>query len=217
MRINSIKKTLGYTLVEMLVVMSIIAILLSVGASSIKNLATSKGVDVGVPIMKSVFKEARQKAITSGEATRVLIYLSGGDGTNKEKLEKFCRYVAVAVDDGTGTFEVTSKPVSLPEQCYFDADLSQGDATVTITLPGDSSTSTCAFWEYNALGIPSVELATSSTTPTTSKVILNNGRVRLNSGSFELVTSSAGEREYQGFALTKHGELPDIKELDNLD
>jgi len=85
----------GFTLVEVLVVMAIIATLLAVGVESIKKLSTSKGVSTAVPLVEGVFDQARQIAKTTGVPTRVVVY-ADTTGTIKEHRNRHLRMVGVA-------------------------------------------------------------------------------------------------------------------------
>jgi len=45
----------GFTLVEMLVVITIITVMLTVGALGLKNLSKASGVSAGLPVAEAVF------------------------------------------------------------------------------------------------------------------------------------------------------------------
>ena len=64
----------AFTLVEMLVVITIITVLLTIGAVGLKDLTKASGVSAGLPVAEAVFAEARALAIGEGTKARVLIH-----------------------------------------------------------------------------------------------------------------------------------------------
>ena len=107
----------GFTLIEMLVVISIITILLSAGAVGIKNLAETGGVSAAVPTTEAVFSYARELAIGKGSKARVLI------NADEDDHEKYLRYMIVAYQDedenGNVKWIATARGSTLPKSVYF--------------------------------------------------------------------------------------------------
>lgn len=205
----------GFTLIEMLVVVGMIAVLLGVGVNSIKGLSESKGVSVGVPNLKAVFSLARQIAINDGVETDVVIVTQSSaadrDGpVQSERLERAFRYVAIAQGDVE-----RSKPILLPNNCYLDIAKSNSNGMRQMFLPHDIGRSIVQYWRFNSLGFPTAVTATDGGADV-MKVVLSAGEIRFNGGEFELNTSTDGQTDSQGFILTKFGEFLDIKDRSNL-
>ena len=64
----------GYSLLELLIVISIMATLMTVGSFGIKNFSKASGVSAAIPIAQGVFSQARSLAIEKGTNTRVLMH-----------------------------------------------------------------------------------------------------------------------------------------------
>ncbi len=146
----------GFTLVEMLVVISIITVMLTVGSLGLRNLSKARGVSAGLPIAEAVFAEARSVALGKGTKTRVLI------SAEQDNHDRYLRYMAIAYmelnNDGqeTGNWIIASRGSKLPEGVYFTKKLSENNALpvddMTIKLPG-SSPSPCYYYEFNSEGL----------------------------------------------------------------
>jgi len=115
----------GFTLVEMLVVITIITIMLTVGALGLKNLSKASGVSAGLPVAEAVFAEARAVAIGKGGSTRVLI------NADKDDHERYLRYMLVVYDadpdPDTEKWVANSRGSLLPEGVYFSQEFSRKD------------------------------------------------------------------------------------------
>jgi len=152
----------GFTLVEILVVMAIIATLLGLGVGAIKNMASSKGVSSAVPLADSIFAQARQVAKSSGVPTRVVIYADYG-GSDEDKRSRYLRTVGVATGRVAGEpaskgqtieeWRLVSRPIILPSNTFFNAKLSNKSATDgTAIFPGDIAPKNCYVYEFNSEG-----------------------------------------------------------------
>jgi len=142
-------KAKGYTLVEMLVVVFIIALLLGVGVTGLKSIISRKGVSAGLVVMKAKVEQTRTKAKGSGVPVRLVIHCDGEAArANAMDRERLFRYVAVAEyvdasgnvitsdrDSTDGTWTVREKGELLPAKCFFDAASSNSwkDGTGTYT------------------------------------------------------------------------------------
>jgi hypothetical protein len=109
----------------MLVVITIITVMLTVGALGLKNLSKASGVSAGLPVAEAVFAEARAVAIGKGGSTRLLINADVNDH------ERYLRYMLVVYyyDDGSGTgsgkWIANSRGSFLPEGVYFSQEFSR--------------------------------------------------------------------------------------------
>jgi len=104
MKFKNRKLSAGYTLVEILVVAAIIAIVLGISATTMRNLTQSKGVQAGVPLVKGVFEEARQLSTGTGAPVRVVVYVDGENALSStaddlsvnEKMDKVFKFIGIA-------------------------------------------------------------------------------------------------------------------------
>ncbi len=64
----------AFSLLELLVVISIIAVLMTIGSYGIKNFSKASGVSAAIPIAQGVFSQARSLAIEKGTNTRVMMH-----------------------------------------------------------------------------------------------------------------------------------------------
>ena len=136
----------AFTLVEMLVVITIITILLTVGALGLKNLSQASGISAGVPVAEAVFAEARSIAIGKSTTARVLIF------ANQDDEERYLRYMLVAYfDDATGRWIAESRGSSLPKGVYFSQLFSKVDHAAG---SGDMTSRSEAIDIYGALNQP---------------------------------------------------------------
>ena len=63
----------AFTLVELLVVITIITVLLTIGAVGLKNMSKAGGISAAVPVAEAIFAEAKAQAIGSGNKSRFLV------------------------------------------------------------------------------------------------------------------------------------------------
>ena len=87
------RRAAAFTLVEMLVVITIITILLTVGALGLKNLSKGSGVSAGLPVAEAVFAEARAIAIGRGTKARVLVHAENNRNDEVHR-ERYLKYMA---------------------------------------------------------------------------------------------------------------------------
>ena len=111
----------GFSLLELLVVISLIAVLMTIGSFGIKNFSKASGVSSGIPIAQGVFAEARALAIERGTNTRVMMHAD--NRTDSLNRERNLRYMVVQYEDGTNWI-TASKGVKLPESVFYSVDLS---------------------------------------------------------------------------------------------
>ena len=208
----------GFTLVEVLVVMTIIATLLAVGVESIKKLSTSKGVSTAVPLVESVFDQARQVAKTTGVPTRVVIY---GDTTAATTIEqhrnRHLRMIGVATardsnrdpiasGNNAAEWRLVSSPVVIPRGAYFNENLSVHSGTQVAIFPGDETPRQCYVYEFNSEGalITATSDATGSIV-TDGQLVIQAGQ--LAPGAVAPVVDSSARRDAGGFRVFRNGRL----------
>lgn len=214
------RRAAAFTLVEMLVVITIITILLTVGALGLKNLSKGSGVSAGLPVAEAVFAEARAIAIGRGTKARVLVHAENNRNDEVHR-ERYLKYMAVAYeeldDDGnpTGNWKIASRGSSLPDSVYFVRSLSEEKNAptlnkMTITLPGNSSTS-CYFYEFNSEGM--------ITNPTISGNSVPRFVIRVGSlppGQDEPVAASEAQNNMGGFVIWRSGRTSVFRHPDQI-
>ena len=111
----------AFTLVEMLVVITIITVLLTIGALGLRNLSKSSGVSAGVPLAEASFAEARGVSSGSGGTSRVLINADPDDE------ERYLRYIMVVYLSEGGKWVAAGRGTYLPKGVYFSQVYSKLD------------------------------------------------------------------------------------------
>lgn len=162
---NQPRGTGGFTMVEILTVVAVMAVLMSVAAIGIQKLDRGQATTTALAISQAVFAEARSVAV--GRGTRARVYIHGEmNDQDEEDQQRYLRYLIVAVlEDGKeNDFEVVSRGTTLPNGVYFDPDASK-DASSSVTgigtwgrgevdLPGSgSNVRNCYYYEFNGEGI----------------------------------------------------------------
>ena len=209
---HSRRPILGFTLVEMLVVIAIMSILMTAGAIGLGGMG-GKGVTSGVASAESIFDEARATAIGKSTTTRVLIAL---DLTNApaENLRKVV-IVTAELDPATGlqktplNWVLSSRGVTLPDQTFFSKTYSMlnHSSKTGFGLPSEMTLGTSyksafvgkyLFYEFNSEGI--------CTTPGAS-FVLGAGSRGLSALALKEQprTTSAGKRDFGGFVIWRNG------------
>ena len=205
----------AFTLVEMLVVITIITVLLTLGAVGLKDMAKAGGVSAGLPVAEAIFAEARAMAIGKGTKARVVIH-GTHDKTDEYHRERYLRYMAIQYLDTQGTDDVwvmASKGVSLPKGVYFMKTLSEtGGLTIKsesdIELPGKSDT-TCFYYVFNAEGMISDPSPSGDSVP----------RFVIASGSLapDATEPTIRDKNVGGFVIWRAGGTSLIRHPDQID
>ncbi len=215
-RRNSLR-TRGFTLVEILVVMAIIATLLGLGVGAIKSMASSKGVSTAVPLADSIFAQARQVAKSSGVPTRVVIYADTSVplGSNEDKRSRYLRMMGVATGRDTAGLPVTnmadvdhwklvSRATTLPSNTFFNATLSNKPTSgpVTAIFPGSTTGKNCYAYQFNSEGA----LVDAVGVPVTDgQFVVQAGKLRPGQNTPD--TASNATRDVGGFKIWANGRM----------
>ena len=218
----------AYSLLELLVVISIIAVLMTIGSYGIKNFSKASGVSAAIPIAQGVFSQARSLAIEKGTDTRVMMHADNrSDNLNRERN---LRYMVVQYfgdpnntpsDPSDDEWVTASKGVKLPEGVYYSLSLSNRS---TAPNPGQSSTvlpggavQNCRVYEFNSQGI------ITSPPPTNGTAYGNDvPRFVIRAGSLPPGTAEpipaggAGERNVGGFVIWKNGRTAVFRHPDQV-
>ena len=93
--LSPLRKRAGFTLVEIMAVMMVIAILLSVAAGGIQNIDRGQATTTALAVTESLFDEARSEAVGRGTRARLLIHKELNDKELEDR-ERYLSYMCVA-------------------------------------------------------------------------------------------------------------------------
>lgn len=163
----------GYTLIELLIVMTIIVTLMSVGSYGIITYSKARGVGAAVDVAAMQVMMAKNLARNVGEApylggrSRLLIHTDNSK-TDPQNIERHLRFMIIQrLSDDMGTpepeddvWEIASKGVYLPKGGYYSPALSNQLSlsppipipTTDVILPGDTETTKCDYYEFKGSG-----------------------------------------------------------------
>ena len=213
----------GYTLIELLIVISIMATLMTIGSFGISNFSKARGVSTGVTLAQQYTQAAKETALTRPSRSRLLIH-GTNDPTNTLHRERYLRYMVIQVlnagpDEQLNTdddfWEIAQKGKYLPNRAWFIPSLSnQTDLiipTVDARLPGqpDGETSTCFYYEFNTQGL----LTDPKPGVLAPRFVISGGS--LPPGTVEPIRSD-DDRNVGGFVIWKKGTTSRIKHPDQI-
>ncbi len=202
----------GFTLVEVLTVMAIIAVLMTAGAIGIGNLNGGKGTTSAVATCESLFEEARTIAVSKRCKARVMV--NAIDPANDDYL----RRVVIAHEkinaDGTvapDTWVISSRGYDMPKGAYFSSKYSSLDAGGAInetTLTGaDIKTDYQGkyfYYEFNGEGI----FDDAGASFVVGSGIRPNGQ--------EPKTTKSAARDFAGFVIWRNGRTSTFRTPDQI-
>lgn len=202
MNFRPTRKSGGFSLIELLVVILIISLLLTLGAVGLRGIG-GKGVTTAVTTTEAVFDEARAIAVGKGTRARVLV-----DINDIQNLETYKRRILVAYEELDDQGEpikdqwvLASRAITLPERTYFSQDFSKkehekgtGDLEEdTFEFGKTNFDGKYLYYEFNSEGICSTAGAS---------FIVGTG-VRPE-GQEPRVTGE-GKRDFAGFVVWRNG------------
>lgn len=214
----NLKRSKGFTLVEVLVVMAIIATLLGLGVGAIKSIATSKGVSTAVPLADSIFAQARQVAKSSGTPTRVVIY-ADNTGDKDVTRDRYLRMMGVATgrdsnglpvtkDETVDQWKLVSRPVTLPTNTFFNKNYSNksGGSDGEAIFPGELNPKACYVYEFNSEGALIEPTEDGSGDPVENgQFVVQAGKLR--PGADDPVVDNKAKRDVGGFKIWATGRM----------
>ena len=244
LRTRNPKFLAGYTLVEMLVVVGIIAVILGLSAKTMKSLASNESVSSSVSVLKRSFNEARVLA-KNGNPTRLLIYVDDTD-MSLEGMEKYLRQIYFAQKDDSGDWQIVSEGERLAKNSYFDTERSlknsdgshntnhlNDDGSVNLTgtmeVAHNGQTRLYYYYEFNEIDVMSNPMPTNAGewenqgwhrgyASRVPRAIVGRGQLRRVPGrlTVNFRVDDDEERGYAGFYIYHNGNTVDINELDSI-
>jgi len=195
----------GFTLVELLVVILIISILLTVGASALRG-AGGKGVSTALAGTEAIFDEARSVAIGRGTKARVLI-----DVDDPRSEAYYLKRVVVAyeqLDDNgepNGSWKLAGRAYTLPDKVYFSQEYSSGGNgnldEFNLTGNGGNYNGKYLYYEFNSEGICTTGM--SGDNYEAPQFVIGSGARA--PGQERPRATGEGRRDFGGFVIWRNG------------
>ncbi len=206
----------GFSLVELLAVMTIIAILLSLASVGISKIGKGQGVTAGMALGEGLLSQARSLAMNQNTRSRLIIHSDLND-TVPEERERYRRMMMVVYkeldENGREKQEWTraGSPTFLPNSVYFSVDLSRADMRNGGVLETDthqlssqtSDVHQCYYYEFNGQGICS--------TPGAGFILKEGARP-----SGQEKPLMGGSKNVGGFVILKNGGTSIIRDIKRL-
>jgi prepilin-type N-terminal cleavage/methylation domain-containing protein len=214
------KASLGFSLVEILIVLLIISILMTAGVMGLKNLSAGKGTSSAIATCESLFNEARTIAISKRCKSRLMIDVNDIDS------DDYLRRVVIAHqkinDDGTidpNAWILSSRAYTLPAATFFSREHSKlvDDSKIPeANMSGENFTARYAgnyvFYEFNAEGIPAL-------TPTGESFIgasfIIGGGIRPKGQEPRLIKDA--EKDLAGFVIWRNGRTSTYRNPEHME
>lgn len=207
----------GFSLVELLAVMTIIAVLLSLASIGISNIGKGQGVTAGLSLGEGLMSQARSLALNNNTRARLLIHgdLNDNDPTERERYRRMMMVVYKEFDEDGNEEEEwvrASSPVFLPKNVYFSpegspSEIRGGGEPLPLEQHQLSSETSdvrqCYYYEFNGQGIIS--------TPGAGFVVVNGARPT----NADRPILGKG-KDAAGFAVLKNGSTTLIRDIDRL-
>lgn len=212
------KSSKGFSLVELLAVMTIIAILLSLASVGISKIGKGQGITSGLALAEGLVTQARSLAKSQGTTVRVIIHseLNDSDPTERDRYRRLMMIVYKEIDPANGAeksdWSRYGQPIFMPDQVYYSAERSKEEAATGGTIPKETfqlsndpaDTAECFYYEFNSQGI--------CTTPGASFVLESGARPN---GQERAILGRG--RDIGGFVIWRNGSTSMIRNIDQID
>ncbi|MFK7851563.1 MAG: Tfp pilus assembly protein FimT/FimU [Akkermansiaceae bacterium] len=213
---NRSKKSKGFTLIEVLVVVTIISILITAGVVGLGNISAGKGTGTAIATCESLFEEARTIAISKRCKARVLIDIDDPED------DGYLRRIVIVHEDTTdpsydpdsgtdGPWILASRGYVMPGGTYFSkiySTLEDGSPLNEQTLTGSNVKAdyqkNYAYYEFNGEGI---------FTEAGSDFVIGSG-VRPKG---QEPRTKSGERDFAGFVIWRNGSTSTYRNIQQME
>jgi len=206
----------GFTLVELLAVMAIIAILLSLASVGISRIGKGQGVTAGLAIGEGLLAQARILAMNQNAPARLIIHgdLRDQNPLDRENYRRMMMVVYQTTDEEgriIPEWKRAGSPTSLPKGVYYSPELSRADMRAGGVLPearhqltsDQNQVRQCHVYEFNGQGI--------CTTPGAGFVVVEGARPSGARQPLRGVSLDLG-----GFVVLKNGGTTMIRDITQL-
>lgn len=189
----------GFTLVEVLTVMAIIAILMAAGAIGLGNINAGKGTSSALSSCEALFEEARTIAVSKRCKARVMVLAA--NPTKETYLQRVVIVYQELNADGTvkpDSWIIASRAYDMPKSTYFSYQYSKLEPSgkipeYTLSTSKTDYAGKYYCYEFNAEGIIN--------NPGSSFVIGAGVRPK----GQEPKTTPSAKRDFAGFVIWRNG------------
>lgn len=205
----------GFTLIEMLVVIGIIAVLLTMGAIGLRNMAEGKGTASAVSSAEALFAEAKAGAMSRGGRARVLVDIN--DANNNDTYLRRLVVAYESIDPATGkpvtpeTWEISNRGYAIPSGVFFSRVYSRSaDGSDIPELPqpldvaGTDYDGKYLYYEFNGEGI--------STSAGSGFVVGGGARPP----GAEPRSTGTAKKDFAGFTVWRNGTTSTFRDVNQI-